>query len=385
MNSDMSESKPSHSQRSHTVGDVSPQVRPLDGAFRGRRILVTGHTGFKGSWLSLWLRELGARVSGIALDPPTEPSLYAAAGLADFLEHDLRRDIRDQDGLLEAVRELRPEVIFHLAAQPIVRKAFSQSAETFEVNVMGSVNLFECARQVDSVVVLIHVSSDKCYRTNPSGGPYGEDDPLGGDEPYSASKAAAELALQAYAGTFFERAGRPLWASVRAGNVIGGGDWAEDRIIPDAARALARGQPVKVRNPVHVRPWQHVLDALYGYLLVAASLLASRRDLQGAWNFGPDHNAERTVEDLVKTFLSAWGEGSWEAASEGVSAPETGKLVLDSAKAGRLLQWTPQWPFEEAVGRTARWYRDFYGKKGAALELCRRDIHHFTTAVAASE
>ena len=227
-----------------------------------------------------------------------------------------------------------------------------------------------------------HISTDEVYGTLGETGLFTETTPYAPNSPYSASKAAAELALQAYAGTFFERAGRPLWASVRAGNVIGGGDWAEDRIIPDAARALARGQPVKVRNPVHVRPWQHVLDALYGYLLVAASLLASRRDLQGAWNFGPDHNAERTVEDLVETFLSAWGEGSWEAASEGVTAPETGKLVLDSAKAGRLLQWTPQWPFEEAVGRTARWYRDFYGKKGAALELCRRDIHHFTTAVA---
>ncbi|RKX32336.1 MAG: CDP-glucose 4,6-dehydratase [Verrucomicrobia bacterium] len=254
-----------------------------------------------------------------------------------------------------------------------MQEAYADPPAAFHTNVQGSVNVFECARRAETVRVLIHVSSDKCYLPDPSGGPYAEDHPLGGDDPYSASKAAAELAFLSYLRTLFPAEGRVKAASVRAGNVIGGGDWASDRILPDAARALSRGAPVPVRNPRHTRPWQHVLDALSGYLLLAERLLAGEAALCGAWNFGPDTDDEHPVAELVEKFAAAWGGGNWVPADRRGSGPETARLRLDSSRARRILGWRPRWDFDAAVRRTARWYRDFYSGE-SARELCLRDL-----------
>ena len=347
----------------------------LSSLWEGRRVLVTGHTGFKGAWLALWLNRLGAHVCGVALDPHTRPSLFGELKLGSLIE-DHRCDIRNLAAVQEIMRRSAPEVVFHLAAQPIVLEAYRNPPETFHTNVLGSVNVFEATRRIQSVGVLIHVSSDKCYLPNASGGPYREDHPLGGDDPYSASKAAAEIAFGGYLRTLFPSDGRVLAASVRAGNVIGGGDWAVHRILPDAARALSGGSPVPVRNPGHVRPWQHVLDALYGYLRLAAGLLQRRRELVGAWNFGPDVADEHSVRELVEAFVRFWGEGRWAPRHTSSSARESPRLRLDSTRARRELGWRPRWDFLTTVRRTAEWYRRFYAGE-PAIELCLNDISDY--------
>jgi len=347
----------------------------LRSRWEGRGVLITGHTGFKGAWLAFWLQRLGARVCGIALAPHTQPSLFDELDLGSLIA-DHRCDIRNLPELEEITQSFAPEVVFHLAAQPIVLEAYRNPPETFHTNVLGSVNVFEAVRRTPSVRVLIHVSSDKCYLPDASGGPYREDHPLGGADPYSASKAAADIALGSYLRTLFPSDGRVLAASVRAGNVIGGGDWAAHRILPDAARALSRGAPVPVRNPGHVRPWQHVLDALCGYLTLAAGLLEKREELVGAWNFGPDARDEHSVQELVEAFIRYWGEGRWERKDIPGTAHESRRLTLDSTRARRELGWRPRWDFSAAVRRTAEWYRRFYAGE-PATELCLWDISEY--------
>jgi CDP-glucose 4,6-dehydratase len=329
----------------------------------GRRVLLTGHTGFKGAWLSLWLQELGARVVGLApAGPPTRPSLYELARVGEGLSRERAVDVRDASALLAAVEEERPEVVLHLAAQPLVRRSYREPAHTYEVNVMGTVNVLEAVRRAgEGVRAVVVVTSDKCYDNPPEQARrFVEGDPLGGEDPYSSSKACAELVTAAYRGSFFSNEGGPRVASARAGNVIGGGDWGADRLIPDIVRAVEGGRSVRVRNPDAVRPWQHVLNPLSGYLTLAQELW-STPEAAGAWNFGPAHEDARTVGWIVQRLAAHWsGALRWQAdgaASDGdLDPPEAGHLALDSAKAERGLGWRPAWGLEEALERVVSWH-----------------------------
>ena len=365
------------------AGSDDRQKSGLAQAYAGKRCLVTGHTGFKGAWLSLWLRDLGAQVTGYSLaEPVSEPSLFELAGIGSLVE-DRRGDLRDYDRLLGTLKRARPEIIFHLAAQPIVRLSYAAPKDTFEVNVGGTVNLLEASRATDSIRAIVVITSDKCYENREWAYSYRETDHLGGHDPYSASKAAAELVCAAYRSSFFEAAGVNL-ATVRAGNVIGGGDWAADRIIPDFMRAVAAGETVKVRHPEATRPWQHVLDPLQGYLLLGARLLEAPGEspepnrFTGAWNFGPAREGCRTVRELVESFTASYGSGAWLDISEhGQNEPhEAHYLALATDKARQYLGWRPEWDFPTAVERTAGWYRK-WASGGNALELCREDLARF--------
>lgn len=351
--------------------DLHQRLRPLNGA----RVLVTGHTGFKGSWLVIWLRELGADVTGIALEPPTTPSLFERGGVAEGIR-DIRLDICDHAGLASAVRDAKPELVMHLAAQPLVRASYTLSRETFETNVMGTVNVLAAARDVASVRAFVHVGTDKVYENIETPRGYRESDALGGHDPYSASKAAAEIAFQSFSRSFFAPSGRPLAASGRAGNVIGGGDWALDRIVPDAVRALAEGRAIPVRNPASTRPWQHVLEALSGYLVLGADLLTGERRALGSWNFGPPDDNVKTVRDLVDRLLAAWGSGSWQHTPEPGAVHEAKLLTLSCEKAERELGWRPRWNFDETIARVAHWYRES-GAGASPRALCLRDIRDY--------
>ena len=327
-------------------------------SYAGRRVFVTGHTGFKGAWLAEWLLTLGAEVTGYALNPPTEPSLFAALDLGARLKH-VVADVRDRDRLVAEVQAAQPSVIFHLAAQPLVLRAYAQPHETFETNVMGTVNVLEAGRACSSVRAVVVVTSDKCYQNHEDDRPFSETDAMGGHDPYSASKGCAELVTAAYRDSFF--ADGAAVASARAGNVIGGGDWAADRIIPDSVRALAAGEPIVVRNPDAVRPWQHVLEPLAGYLWLGARMLREGRRYEGAWNFGGE-----------------WGTGSWvTAGTKGPKPREAHRLSLDSAKARQQLGWAPAWDAQTAVRRTASWYREYYRAPAAARDLVTDQIRAY--------
>jgi CDP-glucose 4,6-dehydratase len=349
--------------------------------YKGRKVLVTGHTGFKGAWLSLWLNKMGAEVYGVALDPHTTPNLYEACGLHGKLAGDARCDIRDADELMEHVADIEPDVVFHLAAQPIVRAAYREAQATFATNVMGTVNVCEAVRTVPSIRAFVHVSTDKCYEPAQRSGGYCETDPLGGPDPYSASKAAAELCFSAYCRSFYQVEGRVLAASGRAGNVIGGGDWAEDRLVPDIARALKDDAAVGIRNPNAVRPWQHVLDALAGYLTLGAGLIEGRVEVAGAWNFGPLSESFKCVRELAETFLSAWGApaDAWQTLKEQNAPAEAEVLVLNSMRARKELGWRSVWAFEEVTEHTANWYQAFYAGEDANA-LCLADIQAYESA-----
>ncbi len=337
-------------------------------AYAGRRVLVTGHTGFKGAWLVEWLLRLGADVTGYALEPPTTPSLFEACGLGGRLHH-VVADVRDRDRLAAEMAAARPSVVFHLAAQAIVRTAYARPRETFETNVMGTVNLLEAARPCDSVEAVVIVTSDKSYQNLEVRRPFRETDAMGGRDPYSASKGATELVVDAYRQSYFAEGAAV--ASVRAGNVIGPGDWAADRIVPDIVRAVTAGEPVVVRNPDAVRPWQHVLEPLSGYLWLGARLLRDGHDFAGAWNFGPsDAGGDRTVRWLVEEFLDAWGVGEWVAPPIAAPQPhEAHHLALDISKARDRLGWAPVWDAAEAVRRTAAWYAAYDADPGTARPL----------------
>ncbi|MBN2290139.1 MAG: CDP-glucose 4,6-dehydratase [Candidatus Glassbacteria bacterium] len=340
----------------------SGSEKKLKETYSGRRVMVTGHTGFKGSWLSLWLSSLGASVTGFALDPPTSPSLFELAGVGELLE-DLRGDIRDYGFLAGEITRTQPEIIFHLAAQPLVLQSYEEPKETFEVNVGGTVNLLEAARNNPAVRAVVVVTSDKCYSNPDTGHLFRETDPLGGSDPYSASKAAAELVCSAYQQSFFNSRKTGL-ATARSGNVIGGGDWARDRLVPDTIRCLDSGEPVPVRHPASIRPWQHVLEPTYGYLLLGQHLLDEGfRDggcsYADAWNFGPAEDSGLSAGELVGKLIADYGSGSWQDVSgrEGAAPHEAGMLLISSDKACRRLGWKPRWGLAETVGRTIDWYR----------------------------
>jgi CDP-glucose 4,6-dehydratase len=342
-------------------------------AYARRDVFVTGHTGFKGSWLTEWLASLGAEVTGYALDPPSVPSLFEALDMKSRVKH-VVADVRDRDRLVAEVQTAQPSVIFHLAARALVRRAYEEPRDTFETNVMGTVNVLEAARSCPAVRAVVIVTTDKVYQNLETGEPFREGDPLGGRDPYGASKGAAELVTAAYRESFFGD-GAAI-ASVRAGNVIGGGDWAPDRIIPDSVRALVAGQPVVVRNPDAIRPWQHVLEPLAGYLRLGALLLADGRRYEGAWNFGPTkERSDQPVHWVVDRFLEEWGAGSWTTPPSTEGQPhEALRLSLDSAKAREQLGWAPVWDPGIAVQRTAAWYREYYRDPSTAQQLVEREL-----------
>ncbi|MGA3026474.1 MAG: CDP-glucose 4,6-dehydratase [Bryobacteraceae bacterium] len=326
------------------------------GIFAGRRVLITGHTGFKGSWLATWLHLLGADVSGFALPPAHAEDHFCALRLAGRMRH-IEGDLRDEAAIAGAVAAVRPEFVFHLAAQPLVKLSYAEPKLTFDTNIGGGVNLLEAVRHCDSVRALVFITSDKCYRNDERRTGYRESDALGGPDPYSASKACAELVFASYQESYFATAG-PFAATARAGNVIGGGDWSQHRIVPDCIRALRAGEPIVVRNPHSVRPWQHVMEPLAGYLELAATLASGRGpDCRGAWNFGPDPEMHRTVRELVDQAIASWGEGVAVNGAAAGGEHEFANLYLDCTRARTHLAWKPQWHFHEAVQRTVEWYR----------------------------
>lgn len=326
--------------------------------WRGKHVLVTGHTGFKGGWLSLWLQKLGAIVAGYALPASQPESLFELAAVGDQMRSVLA-DIRDRECLQKVFREFRPDVVFHLAAQPLVRASYDEPAETFEINVMGTVNLLEAVRNSDACRVVIIVTSDKCYENREWIWGYRECDPVGGRDPYSSSKGCAELVTAAYRKSFFDgsRAALVAAASVRAGNVIGGGDFAKDRIVPDWMAALQNGSVLSIRNPDAVRPWQHVLEPLSGYLLLAEKMWVDPAVYSQAWNFGPPQEDARTVRWLVEKLNECWGEKrAWKIDGKS-SQHEAQLLLLDSTKARVMLGWKPRWILEQTLEATVNWYR----------------------------
>ncbi|KQY49722.1 CDP-glucose 4,6-dehydratase [Lysobacter sp. Root494] len=327
------------------------------GAYSGRRVLVTGHTGFKGSWLAMWLQALGAELAGLALPPDTEPSHWRLLDMK--LKREYLVDVRDRGGVLDALHDFQPEFVFHLAAQPLVRRSYREPVETFATNVLGLVHLLEAARHCDSVRVLVNATTDKVYEPFDVPGGYCEDDILGGHDPYSTSKACAELVSACYRRSYFDGADSHAvrLATARAGNVIGGGDWAEDRLVPDVVRAMAGAGTVRLRNPMSTRPWQHVLEPLSGYLCLAQAMIEGR-EAGGAWNFGPSRGSTMAVGDVVRHFQHEW-PGLQVEHDAGPHPHEAEKLTLDCGKAARELGWHSVWDAEPTVAHTARWYRDF--------------------------
>lgn len=343
--------------------------------WHGKRVLLTGHTGFKGAWLALWLQRLGAEVTGIALPPATQPSLFTLLGTKPWLTSHTC-DIRDAQGLKALVRQIRPEVVLHLAAQALVRGSYLQPLETFATNVMGTANLLDAVRDVDSVRVVVAVTTDKVYQNRESPYPYREDDALGGHDPYSASKAAAELVVASYRTSFLGAAGVAV-ASARAGNVIGGGDWSADRLIPDAIRAWNANQPLQIRRPQAIRPWQHVLEPLVGYIKLAEKLW-QQPAVAGAYNFGPQTHEAATVREVVQLAQNAYGMGqvAWGDGTEGPH--EAAWLALEVAKARTVLGVRPRWALAESVQRTMRWYGQQHDGADAHA-LCEADIAAYET------
>jgi CDP-glucose 4,6-dehydratase len=335
-------------------GGSRRQIDP--GFWRERRVLLTGHTGFKGAWLSLWLQSMGAQVVGLSLgEPPSEPSLYALARVKEGMAASVACDIRDAVAVERELDRARPEIVIHMAAQPLVRRSFAAPRETYETNVMGTVNLLDAVRVCGEVRAVVVVTSDKCYESRESEGGYREGDPLGGHDPYSSSKAAAELVASAYRRSFFCDPSGPLVATARAGNVIGGGDWGEDRLIPDLVRAAQAGQGLRLRNPSAVRPWQHVSCPLSGYLLLAQALCESP-DYACAWNFGPGHSDARTVEWVVRHVSGLWPGGvPWDL-DDAEHPQEVARLELDSSRARKLLGWESPLDLEGGLRATVEWY-----------------------------
>jgi CDP-glucose 4,6-dehydratase len=334
-------------------GALEKLVIMFGDVYNGRHVLVTGHSGFKGSWLTLWLQMLGAKVTGISLPPETSPNHWDLLDLAATSHY---VDIRNQPMLEETMLRTRPDMVFHLAAQPLVRRSYQNPLETWATNVMGTAHVLDACRQLPDLKAVVVVTTDKCYENKEWVWGYREIDPLGGHDPYSASKAGSELVAASFRRSFFSVPDSPLLASARAGNVIGGGDWSEDRLIPDVVRSVAGGNPVEIRSPNATRPWQHVLECLSGYLLLGQRLLKGDRSCAEAWNFGPDREGNRPVKEILGMLKADWPAVAWHLADQ--KQPHEAKLLqLDSDKARRELAWQPVWSLEEGVAATAEWYR----------------------------
>jgi CDP-glucose 4,6-dehydratase len=362
---------------------VERMTRPSPDFWRGKRVLVLGHTGFKGAWLSLWLNKLGARVFGLSL-PADQQSLFVAAGLTGLVDSH-HADIRELKSVIAVVERLQPKIVFHLAAQSLVRRSYREPVETYATNVMGTVHVLAAANAVESVQSLIVVTSDKCYENREWIWAYREDEPMGGRDPYSSSKGCAELVTAAWRTSFCQNTKSNLGiASARAGNVIGGGDWASDRLIPDCVRALSSGQTIGIRNPTSTRPWQYVLDPLCGYLILAERLTAAPESYAQAWNFGPSDEDVRNVGWLADRVVKIWGEKArWEKVS-GDAVPEASFLKIDSAKARARLGWSQAMRIDASVDWTIRWYKEFLAGK-PALKLTEQQIERYSKLGATSE
>ena len=351
--------------------------------WEGKRVFVTGHTGFKGSWLSLWLQAAGADVTGYSLAPSTTPSLFDVGNVAQGMKSVIG-DIRDSGSLLKSLRQSSPEVVFHLAAQPLVRQSYSHPVETYATNVMGLVHLLEGVRASSSVKVLVNVTSDKCYENREWPWGYRETDRVGGHDPYSNSKACAELVTASYRASFFDpvdhaRHGVAI-ATARAGNVIGGGDWAEDRLVPDILRAIDHSRPVEIRNPESVRPWQHVLEPLAGYLMLGERLYCEGPEFGGAWNFGPDHEDCKTVRWMTESLMACWGRSPDWKNQKVQPLHEATFLKLDCSKAKSRLGWQPRWALGEALDRVVRWHREW--RQGRDMRgVSMQQIYEYETTV----
>lgn len=335
-------------------------------SFRGKRVLITGDTGFKGSWLSMWLTNHGAEVHGYAL-PPLAHSHFNDLDLGSVINH-TDGDVRSLENMMAKFHAVQPQVVFHLAAQPIVRLSYRDPVQTFDTNIGGATNVLECVRLTDSVQALVFITSDKCYRNIEQVAGYTEDDVLGGNDPYSASKGAAELVFAAYNASFFVHRDGLIAASTRAGNVIGGGDWAEDRIIPDCIRALQKEQPIIIRNPQATRPWQHVLEPLSGYIMLGSEMLKGNRSVSGSWNFGPREDEVRSVNDVTQAVITHWGNGVVHLDNNVNHPHEATLLQLDCSKARTQLGWSPQWNFATTMEKTVSWYRAVHsGAKASSI------------------
>jgi CDP-glucose 4,6-dehydratase len=343
--------------------------------WRDKKVLVTGHTGFKGSWLSLWLSRMGARVVGYALDPPTEPSLFALARVADSMRS-IRGDVRDLEALRALVREEEPAILFHLAAQSLVRASYENPVETYSTNVIGTVNVLEAMRD-STVRAAVIVTSDKCYENKEWVWGYREADPLGGADPYSSSKACAELVSAAYRRSFFNQPDAPRIATARAGNVFGGGDWSSDRLIPDVMRAFMAGRKVSIRNPHAVRPWQHVIESLHGYLALAEHLLTNGREFADAWNFGPWDQDVRPVQWVVDRLAARWGDHAAWQIDERQQPHEATLLKLDSSKARQRLGITPRLNIDTALDWTVEWYRAYVDDGASSRRVVEEQIERY--------
>jgi len=355
----------------------------LQTTYQGKKVFLTGHTGFKGAWLLRWLHLLGAHIKGYALAPVNEDDLYNLIA-GDTLCESVLADLRDAARVEQEILNFQPDFIFHLAAQPLVRLSYELPAETFMVNAIGTAYVLDAVRKLDKPCTIVLITTDKVYENKEWVYPYRETDRLGGYDPYSASKACAELVINSYVQSFFNPSvfaqHQKAIVSARAGNVIGGGDWAKDRIIPDIVRALRAGQPVTVRNPRAVRPWQHVLEPLGGYLLLGAKLAAEPMHYGGAWNFGPHAEDNKTVGDLVATALAAWGSGRYEIPALVGQPHEAGLLKLDINKAVNELHWQPKYSAAQAIDKTLAWYKNFNSNKASAGQLVDEDIYAYSNA-----
>lgn len=350
--------------------------------WKGKRVLLTGHTGFKGSWLSLWLQSHGADVTGYALSPSTNPSLFEIANVVQGMRSVIG-DVRDLDRLVKVFSEQQPQIVFHMAAQPLVRYSFVHPVETFATNVMGTVNVLEAVRRTPGLRVVVNVTSDKCYENREWAWGYRENDPMGGYDPYSSSKGCAELVTSAYRRSYFSTTGYDepgvALASARAGNVIGGGDWADDRLIPDFMRSIIAGKPVIIRNPKAIRPWQHVLEPLHGYLRLAEHLWMHGPEYAEAWNFGPNDEDAKPVEWIVEHLTRLWGEGAQWQLDDRQQPHEAKYLKLDISKSRMSLAWNPLWTLEDALVHVVEWYRAWRDEQDMRA-LCLRQIDSYSSA-----
>lgn len=341
----------------------------IDSSFwQNRKVFITGHTGFKGSWLSLWLKQLGANVTGYSLEPPTNPSIFESAKVDTVIEKSIIGDIRDAGLLTNSMHQAKPEIIIHMAAQSLVRDSYIDPVGTYTTNVMGTINILEVARNTPSVKAILNITTDKCYENKEWFWGYRENEPMGGHDPYSSSKACAELVSSAYRNSFLINEGIAL-ATARAGNVIGGGDWAKDRIVPDAMRAFMNNEPLMIRNPKATRPWQHVLEPLSGYLMLCQQLIENPESFSAAWNFGPNDEDAQPVSILVDIITNSWGEDAGWEVDKNAHPHEARYLKLDCSKARNLLKWKPIWRLERALDETVQWYKACHQNK---------DMYEFT-------
>ena len=352
----------------------------FNGAFKGKRVLVTGQTGFKGSWLSIWLHELGAEVIGVGLDPYSEKDNYVLSSIGNKIKADIRADIRDGQKMKEIFADYQPEIVFHLAAQPLVRLSYEIPVETYETNVMGSINIMEASRATDSLKAVVMITTDKCYENKEQIWGYRENEPMGGYDPYSSSKGAAEIAINSWRRSYFNpqdygKKHHISIASVRAGNVVGGGDWAKDRIVPDCIRALEATKPIEIRSPKAIRPWQHVLEPLSGYLLLASKMLQEPTRYCGGWNFGPRTESITSVWDVATMLTKFYGKGELRDVSDPNALHEANLLMLDINKAKFQLGWEPRTNIEQCCQLTADWYKRYLSED--VYNLCVEQIISF--------